>query len=97
MSNKDIIKETLFKILTDFSVVGCLRPPINLHKAFTRRLKESLPKEFNIIHTAIIESPHECNENHAAYFKVIDDKGITYKAGVYYNRSGFDISIDEVN
>nr|DAQ34389.1 MAG TPA: hypothetical protein [Caudoviricetes sp.]DAS10664.1 MAG TPA: hypothetical protein [Caudoviricetes sp.] len=97
MKNKELIKETLFTILTDFSVVGRLRPPIDLHKTFTRRLKECLPKEFNVIHTAIIESPHECDENHAAYFKVIDDEGKIYKAGVYYNRLGFDVSIDEVS
>lgn len=97
MNNKELIKETLFTILTDFSVVGRLREPIDLHKTFTRRLKECLPKEFKVIYTAIIESPHECDENHAAYIKVIDDSGKTYKAGVFYNRLGFDISINEVN
>lgn len=97
MSNKELIKQTLFTILTDFSVVGRLRQPIELHKTFTRRLKESLPKEFNVIYTAIIESPYECDENHAAYVKVIDDNGKTYKAGVYYNRLGYDASIDEEN
>lgn len=97
MNNKELIKETLFTVLTDFSVVGRLRQPNDLHKAFTKRLKESLPKDFRTIHTAIIESPQECDENHAAYFKVIDDEGKTYKAGVYYNRLGFEINIDEVN
>ena len=97
MNNKELIKETLFKILTDFSVVGRLRSPIDLHQSFTSRIKECLPKEFNIIHTAIIESPYECDENHAAYVKVIDDNGKTYKAGVYYNRLGYDASIDEEN
>ena len=97
MNNKELIKETLFTILTDFSVVGRQRQPIDLHKTFTRRLKESLPNDFKVIHTAIIESPHECNENHAAYVKVVDDNGKTYKAGVSYNRLGFDVSIDEVN
>lgn len=97
MNNKELIKETLFKILTDFSVVGRLRSPIDLHKTFTKRLKECLPKEFNIIQTAIIESPYECDENHAAYLKLIDPEGKIYKAGVYYNRLGFEINIDEVH
>lgn len=97
MTNKELIKQTLFTILTDFSVVGRLRQPIDLHKTFTRRLKESLPKEFNVIYTAIIESPYECDERHAAYLKVTDSEGKTYKAGVYYNRLGFEINIDEVH
>ena len=97
MNNKELIKETLFRILTDFSVVGRLRTPIDLREAFTKRLKECLPEEFNVTQTAIIESPYECDERHAAYLKVIDPEGKTYKAGVYYNRLGFEINIDEVH
>lgn len=97
MNNKELIKEILFKVLTDFSVVGRLRPPIDLYEAFTKRLKECLPKEFNVIQTAIIESPYECDERHAAYLKVTSIEGQTYKAGVCYNRLGFEINIDEVD
>lgn len=96
MNNKKLIKEMLFTILTDFSVVGRLREPLDLHKAFTNELAKHLPNDFNIIHTAIIESPYECDERFACYLKVTDNDGKTYKAGTYYNRTGFSFNIDEV-
>ena len=80
MNNKNIIKDALFKTLTNFNVVGRLREPL----------------DFNIIHTAIIESPYECDERFAGYLKVTDNDGKTYKAGTYYNRTGFSFNIDEV-
>lgn len=96
MNNKNIIKDALFETLTNFNVVGRLREPIDLHKAFTKELAKHLPNNFNIIHTAIIESPYECDERFAGCLKVTANNGKTYKAGTYYNRAGFNFNIDEV-
>ena len=70
--------------------------PSRLRFIFDGLIKELLP-DFTIIYSAIIENPDEMQELYAAYIKVKDNNGITYKAGLSHDiNCGTYITIDEV-
>lgn len=95
--NKEIIKKQLVYAVKDYQIMGNNISPSRLRFMFDGIIKELLP-DFTIIYSAIIENPDEMQELYAAYIKVKDKDGITYKAGLSHNLYyGVYVTIDEVN
>ena len=95
--NKELIKKQLEYAVQDHLIMGNGISPSRLRFIFDGLIKELLP-DFTIIYSAIIENPDEMQELYAAYIKVKDNNGITYKAGLSHDvNCGAYVTIDEVN
>lgn len=95
--NKELIKKQLEYAVQDHLIMGNDISPSRLRFIFDGLIKELLP-DFTIIYSAIIENPDEMQELYAAYIKVKDNNGITYKAGLSHNEYyGVYVTVDEVS
>lgn len=95
--NKEIIKKQLVCAVEDCQIMGNDLTPSKLRFIFDGLIKDLL-SDFTVIYTAIIENPDEMQELYAAYIKVKDNNGITYKAGLSHDvNCGAYVTIDEVN
>lgn len=96
-TNKEIIKKQLVYAVKDYQIMGNNLAPSKLRFMFDGIIKDLLPG-FTIIYSAIIENPDEMQELYAAYIKVKDKDGVTYKAAMSHNLNyGVYVTIDEVN
>lgn len=95
--NKELIKKQLVYAVQDHQIMGNNLPPSQLRFVFDGIIKELL-SDFTIIYSAIIENPDEMQELYAAYIKVKDNNGVTYKAGLSHNEYyGVYVTVDEVS